>query len=113
MIHIDKADFGEIVIDGKSYYSDVFISAKGAVEYKTKSHVIGASDVVVLLKDCPDCIVIGAGMEGSVGIEPEVEQILEDKGIKLFADKTPNAAEIFNGLVADGKKVAGIFHLTA
>jgi hypothetical protein len=113
MAKITKVDFGEIVIGSKSFYSDVTIDAMGHVEHKAKSRIVDASGIAPLMKGGPECIVIGTGMDGSVGIEPEVEQILEDKGIKLFCDRTPNAADIFNGLAADGRKVAGIFHLTA
>ena len=113
MARIDKIEFGEIVIDGKSVYSDVSIGVNGEVILRPKAHIIGASDIAPLLKDNPECIVIGTGMDGSVEIEAEVEDILENKGIKLFTDETPDAADIFNGLMADGKKVAGIFHMTA
>lgn len=113
MVKIDKIDFGEIIIDGRSFYSDVSISAGGDVEHLPKSHSIGAGDIAPLLKGKPDCFVIGTGMEGSVGIAEEVGEILENKGIKFFIDKTPNAADIFNGLVASGKKAAGIFLMTA
>ncbi len=113
MVVIDKVDFGEIVIGGRSFYSDVSISAGGDVEHLPKSHAIGASNIVPLLKDELDCFVIGTGMEGSVAIGEEVGEILENKGIKFFMDKTANAADIFNGLAASGKKVAGIFHLTS
>jgi len=113
MVRIDKVDFGEIIINGKSFYSDVSISAKGEVEHLAKSRIVEASDIMPLLKGNPECIVIGAGMDGSASIRAEVKQILENKGIRLFRERTRNAVDVFNGLVADGKKVAGIFHVTA
>ncbi len=113
MVKIDKIDFGEIIIDGRSFYSDVSITAGGNVEHLPKSHAIGASDIAPLMNEQMDCLVIGTGMEGSADIAEEVGEILENKGIKFFIDKTPNAADIFNGLSASGKKVAGIFHLTS
>jgi hypothetical protein len=112
MARIDSVDFGEIVVAGKSYYSDVSIDSKGRVEHRTKSHVVGADDIMPVLKDV-DCIVIGTGMEGSVEVEDEVPEILENKGIKLFVEETRNAVDVFNGLIADKKRVAGIFHVTS
>jgi hypothetical protein len=52
-------------------------------------------------------------MEGSVEVEDEVPEILENKGIKLFVEETRNAVDVFNGLIADKKRVAGIFHVTS
>lgn len=113
MARIDKVDFGEIVIGGKSYYSDVSIDARGVVEHRPKTHRVRAGDIVPLLKGKPQCIVIGNGMEGAAEIGMEIEQMLEEQGIELFVEKTPKAAHIFNGLLADKKKVAGLFHLTS
>ncbi|MBM3303780.1 MAG: hypothetical protein FJY76_01685 [Candidatus Aenigmarchaeota archaeon] len=112
MVKIDKVDFGEIVVGGRSFYSDVSISAKGGVEHLVKSHIIEASNIVPLLAGNPACVVIGTGMEGAVKVRPEVRQILENKGIRLFIERTRNAVDVFNGLVADRKKVAGLFHVT-
>jgi len=113
MVRIDKVDFGEIIINGKSFYSDVSITANGRVEHLTKSRTTEASDIMPLLKGNPECIVIGTGMDGALKIRSEVKQILEDKGVKLFRERTRNAVDVFNGLIADKKKVAGIFHVTA
>ena len=113
MVRIDKADFGEIVIDGKSFFSDVSITAKGVVEHVPKKHIVSASDIAPLFDGSPECIVIGTGMEGSTEIEPEVEDIIENEGMELFVDKTQKAVQIFNALIADKKKVAGLFHMTA
>jgi len=112
MVKIDKVIFGEIAIGGKTYYSDVSIDANGRVELLAKTHVVDMNVVAPLLKGRLDCLVVGTGMEGSVGVAPEVEEILENKGIKLFSDNTQDAVDIFNGMVADRKKVAGIFHVT-
>lgn len=113
MAKINRVDFGEIVISGKSYFSDVSIDAKGRVEHLEKSHIFSISDVLPLLEGRPECIVIGTGMVGVVRFERNVAELLEQKGVALFAEKTPKAVMIFNGMAADRKKVAGIFHLTS
>jgi hypothetical protein len=112
MPKIDKVEFGEIVVSGKSYYSDVTIRSNGSVEHMRKKHRLGVDEVLPAIKDA-DCLVIGTGMKGSVSVAEEVSEILEDKKIRLFVDETPNAVDIFNGLLADRKRVAGIFHVTS
>lgn len=112
MFKIDSVKFGEIRIEGKDYYSDMFVFWDGKVEFREKGHQITLNDIRFLVKRKPYAIVIGKGMQGAVSVLPEVRQALEDKKIKLFSDLTPNAVEIFNGLIAQGKKVVGIFHVT-
>jgi hypothetical protein len=113
MARIGKAEFGEIVVGGKSYFSDVTISARGVVVQVKKSHSIHSSDVDELLKDKPQCIVIGAGFQDTIALERGLRERLEKKKVMFFVDNTLNAAWIFNGLAADRKKVAGIFHTTS
>ncbi|MEM5812263.1 MAG: MTH938/NDUFAF3 family protein [Candidatus Aenigmatarchaeota archaeon] len=112
MVRIESVSFGEIRIDGKDYYSDVIVWWDGKVDFVTKSHRFGMSELVRLLKKNPDVIIVGTGMEGSVQIEEEAGQKLEDKGISFFPEKTPNAVEVFNSMVSDGRKAVALLHIT-
>ena len=114
VVRIDEVKFGEIKVDGKTYYSDMIVWWDGKVDFVTKRHRIGMNELAKLLKGKgkPEVIVIGTGQQGIVGVEPEVGQACSDKKIKLYSDPTPKAVDFFNGLILQGKKVAGYFHIT-
>jgi hypothetical protein len=112
MVKIDSISFGEIRIDGKDYYNDVVIWWDGKIEVAEKSHRFDMNLLLNLLKKNPEAVVLGTGIEGCVEVLEEVEQELENREIMFFAEKSPNAAEVFNGMVSQGKKVAALIHLT-
>jgi hypothetical protein len=111
-VKIDGTKFGEITINGKPYDSDVTVYWNGKVSYRTKEHTIEAGEFVNVLRSSPEMVVVGTGEEGIVRVTPEVNQLAEMKNVKIFADKTPKAVDIFNAFVDEGKKVVGIFHVT-
>ncbi len=53
MVKIDSTSFGEIVIDNKTYYSDMTVWWDGKTEYRDKSHVIDMSEFVKIMKRGP------------------------------------------------------------
>ncbi len=112
MVHIDCVRFGEITIDGKTYYSDVRVFWDGKVEMRDKSHVFGVEEFTPLLEKNIEALVIGTGIHGVMKILPEVEEIAENKGVKVFCDVSERAADIFNGLVRDGKRAVAVIHTT-
>jgi hypothetical protein len=112
MVNIDSTKFGEIVIDRKTYYSDMIVWWDGKKEFRDKSHVFDIDEFVNLLKREPDAIVIGTGQRGVVEVPDKVKELAERKGIQLFVDKSPNAVDIFNGLVKNNKKAVGVIHTT-
>lgn len=113
MVKIDSMKFGEITIDGKVYYSDVAIWWDGKVAMASKSHEFDIQRVSSLIGKKPEIIVVGTGMQGAVRILPEATQFCEDEKLKIYSDPTPKAIDVFNGLVLQGKKVAGFFHVTS
>lgn len=112
MVKIDFTKFGEISINGKIYYSDMLVCWDGRIEFRAKKHVFDMDDFVALLKMKPDIIVIGTGQTGVVKISDEVVQVAEDKKIKLYVDPSPKAVDMFNGLIAQGKKAVALIHTT-
>jgi len=63
---IDSYYFGNIVIDGKSYSYDVWISLDGKVNswWRSSSHVIEKKDLEEALKERPEIVLIGTGESG-------------------------------------------------
>jgi len=112
MVSIDSVKFGEIAIDGKDYYSDVAVWWDGKIKLVAKSHHFGMNQLEMLAKKGLEVIVVGTGMQGVVKVLPEVRQVCSDDNIKLYVDPTKKAVDMFNGLMLQGKKVAGFFHVT-
>jgi hypothetical protein len=109
---IDSVSYGEIVIQGKTYYSDMVLWWNGENALLEKTHIIDTPLLEKILKKGPDSVVVGTGIKGTVKILPGVREKLEKRHVKLFVDKTGNAAEIYNGLVACGKRPAAVMHVT-
>ncbi len=111
-VKINGTKFGEITINGKPYDSDMTVFWDGKLSYRTKEHTFEVGELLTVMRPGPEIIVIGTGDEGVLRIAPEVNQIAEQKGIKIYAEKTLKATELFNAFSDQGKKVAGVFHVT-
>ena len=112
MVEVDASKWGELKINGKSYFSDMYVYWDDKTEARKKSHLFDINEFVKLLQKDPKIIVIGIGHEGTVKIPDEVIQMAEDKNIELFVEKTPQAAEVFNAFAKEGKRVIAVLHTT-
>lgn len=112
MVKVDAAKWGEVKIDGKSYFSDMYVYWDGRTEARKKGHLFDIDEFVKLLQKDPGIIVIGTGHNGVVKVPDEVLQMAENKKIELFMEKTPQAAEVFNAFVKEGKRVIAVIHTT-
>jgi hypothetical protein len=109
---INSTKFGEIIINGKPYDSDMTVYWSGKLSYRSKEHLIEMGEIAKILMAEPEIIVIGMGQSGGLRIAPEVEDWTKNKGVQLYIEITPKAVEIFNAFASEGKKVVGIFHVT-
>lgn len=112
MVKIDSMKFGEIRVDGKTYYSDLTIWWDGHVEMRDKSHTFGADEFLGIASKKPEVIVVGTGTDGVLRIEEEVGQLASRKGIKIYDEISPKAVDLFNAFLAEGKRVVGVIHAT-
>ncbi|MFH1294680.1 MAG: MTH938/NDUFAF3 family protein [Candidatus Aenigmatarchaeota archaeon] len=112
MVFIDSVKFGEIVIDGKTYYSDMFVAWSGKIEMIPKSQFFSVSDYQKLKTWKPDTIILGCGMENGLTVEEDFGRIAEKDNIDLFVERTPQAIRLFNSLVSARRKVVAIIHTT-
>ncbi len=111
---VEDYGFGRIVIDGKTYTSDVKIIGEKVVPnwWRKEGHHLYPEDITdILVSDC-EVLVVGTGAYGVMKVDPRVEQACAEKGIKLESYRTAEATKRFNELVQQGVKVAGAFHLT-
>ncbi|NIN01465.1 MAG: hypothetical protein GTO24_26240 [candidate division Zixibacteria bacterium] len=110
---IDSYDFGEIIIDGKRYTSDVIIypdRVKGEW-WRSDGHQLSIDDLEDVLDYKPEVIVVGIGNPGLMRILPDTEKLIKSKGIKLIVQPTREACQTYNSIVSSQKAVA-LLHLT-
>jgi hypothetical protein len=112
-MHVDDYSFGRIVIDGKTYTSDVIIYP-GRVNsswWRKEGHYLQAEDLADVAAASPDTVIIGTGNSGVMVVPQKTVAFLESKGIKVFIETTGKAVKIFNEHQGSGM-VVGAFHLT-
>jgi len=110
---IDSYQFGLVVVNGKSYTSDVVIfpdRVKDNWRRKT-SHQLHLDELSEAMAENPEVLVVGTGAAGLVKVLPEVRQSLEAQGIKLIVEPTNEACTIYNQLCHSQRVVAAL-HLT-
>jgi hypothetical protein len=113
---IDGYTFGQVVVDGKKYTSDLIITAEGILAnwWRKSGHELCVEDIRDSLSPGIETLIVGTGAYGMVKILPETKQFLKDKGIELIAQPTKEACETFNRICSAGErdKVVVALHLT-
>ncbi len=110
---IDSYHFGQIVINGEKYSSDVIIFPDRIQDTwrRSKSHEINLEDIAGIITETPAVLLVGSGAAGLVKVLPEVQQSLENEGVKLIIEPTGKACDTYNQLSRVQKVVAAL-HLT-
>ncbi|MBD3322256.1 MAG: hypothetical protein GF350_14245 [Chitinivibrionales bacterium] len=111
---IEKYSFGHIVINGKSYNSDLLVFPDGSVHdnwRRKQGHKLLLEDLVELVAQQPEIIIAGTGAYGIMKPEKNLDTELSVKGIELRCAPSKKAVEIYNKLLSD-KKAGACFHLT-
>ncbi len=111
---IQEFSFGNIVIDGVSYASDIKIIRRKVVPnwWRKSGHRVESDDIQDIMKDKPEILVLGKGQPGQMAATKELRNILSKNSIELIEESTPQAIKTFNRLIQEGKNVAAGFHLT-
>ncbi len=111
-MRIDDYDFGNIVINGKRYKSDVIIFPNRVQSewWRKEGHSLHPEDLTTVFENDPDTLIVGTGYNGRMSIPSNVRREIEDRGIRLIAEKTEQACETYNGL-EENKAVAAL-HLS-
>jgi hypothetical protein len=112
MVKINSTSFGEVKINGKTYYSDMTVWWDGKIEFREKSHVFDHNEFFRIARRKPEIIVIGTGQSGIVKVPDEVKQLAEEKKITIYEETSPKAIEIFNAFVSEKKRVVCVVHTT-
>jgi hypothetical protein len=113
-MHIDSYQFGEIVIDGKTYTSDCIILGDSVNSdwWRKQGHLLSPEDIEIILSAKPSVLVVGCGASGIMKISQQTQQVLQNHNIRLKALNTYKAVERFNELAQAGENVAAALHLT-
>ncbi|MFB0501433.1 MAG: Mth938-like domain-containing protein [Candidatus Bathyarchaeia archaeon] len=111
---IDSYDFGQIVINGRRYTSDVIVLPDRVREswWRREGHRLHVEDIEgALQEEKPEVLVVGTGYSGLMKVLPETENYLKSKGIELIVQSTREACKTFNRLVKSKRAIAAL-HLT-
>jgi len=111
---IEAYSFGNIVIDGAKYTSDLIISGeKIRVSWRRKEgHVLHISDIEYAVEEFqPEAVVIGTGYAGMMEVPAETARYFQAKGIELLVEKTEKACMLINTL-SNSKRILAALHLT-
>jgi len=110
---IDHYSFGKLIINGKTYTSDVIIYP-GRVDsswWRKEGHYLRASDITGVFDSRPDVLIVGTGYSG-IMVVPEVTiRFVRSKGIEVLVEKTEKAVALYNKLAKE-KTVVAALHLT-
>jgi hypothetical protein len=108
---IEDYGFGRIVIEGKTYTSDVIIFPGRVTDnwWRKEGHALSVEDLKEVIEFGPKTLVIGTGYSGIMKVKDPTQEFLESKGIEVIVEKTKNACDILNSL---GTNCVGAFHLT-
>jgi len=110
---IDSYDFGEVIIDGKRFTSDVIIYPHRVKDdwWRKEGHQLCPDDLEDVLQTNPEVIVVGTGNPGLMRVLPETEKLIKSRGIKLIVQPTREACQTYNRL-SPSQKVIALLHLT-
>jgi len=116
---IDEIKFGHIVVEGKRY-SQIVIADEEVEERDERkledlfgtSHRVGEWEAEALLKGNPQYIIVGNGYSGAMEVQPEIMQELKNAGAEILILHSPIAADKYNELIEQGKKVNVLIHTT-
>ena len=109
----------EVTIGGRvQSFKDCKIWPGGARAWNWREtgteHVPGIqpADLDEVLEHDPEAVVLGCGVFGRLGVCPETETLLRERGLRYHIEKTGKAVQLFNELAGQGVRVAGLFHST-
>jgi len=110
---IDHYSFGKIVINSKTYTSDVIICPDSVDSswWRKEGHYLQPIDLDKAVSAKPDLLIIGTGYSGVMVVPEETILFIKSKNIEVLVERTEKATELYNALSKDRKVIAAL-HLT-
>ncbi|MFX1492611.1 MAG: Mth938-like domain-containing protein [Promethearchaeota archaeon] len=111
---IEEYEFGKIVIDGETYYTDVLVFPDRVRDqwWRRKGHELGIEDIKCVLAAQPEVLIVGTGYTGALRIPEETQRQLSKHHIQLIVKKTQAACSLFNSMMQANRNVVSALHLT-
>jgi hypothetical protein len=114
-VHLDRYDFGRLVIDGRELHTDVLLRP-GVVRdhwWRRDGHLLRAEDLTAVLDDHPARLVVGTGASGRMRPDTDLEASFAERGIAVEVLPTADAVVRVNELLDLGDvDWAAALHLT-
>ncbi len=110
-MHIDNYSFGNFIIDGRRYTSDIKLIGENVKFWDAEGHNMTIDDVRDAVQFNPEIIIIGTGQSGMLKISLMIREYIENKKIELITTNTPEACNLYNEM-SKTRKVAAILHST-
>jgi hypothetical protein len=88
---------------------DITVGPRGGLWFRDKSHFISIDEVQPLLSPDVEILVVGIGWDSAVRVDSAIEQI---EGIEIHVLPTPEAFDLFNRYVSEGRRVVLVAHST-
>jgi hypothetical protein len=110
---IESYRFGRIVVDGKSYTSDVIIypDRVQANWWRRQGHCLAPEDLKGVVTEGAETLIVGTGSSALMRVPPETRQYLTCKGFEVIVQNTHDACQTYNHLSEQGRVIAAL-HLT-
>ncbi|MEK6673181.1 MAG: MTH938/NDUFAF3 family protein [Nitrospirota bacterium] len=110
---ITHYSFGKIVIDNKTYTSDVIIYPDHVDPSwrRKEGHNLSIDDLIDAISSRPEILLIGKGFLGVMKVPEETVDYIRSQGIEVRVERTGKAAGTFNSL-QDRRRIIAVFHLT-
>lgn len=113
---IERYSFGNIIINGHSYTSDLIIFPHriSASWWRKDGHNCSLRDLQEAIDFKPNAIIIGTGARGTMKVDPEVFRFFEhNNNMILIEQPTDGAVKIFNKFNIDSIQVVAALHLAS
>jgi hypothetical protein len=110
---IESYRFGQIVVDGESYTSDVVIFPDHvqANWWRQRGHRLTPEDLEGVVQSEARTLVIGTGARGLMRVPQETLDLLNAEGFEVIVEKTSEAWQTYNRLSERGEVIAAL-HLS-
>jgi hypothetical protein len=115
---ITNMEWGLIVLESGDTFKDVMLAPNFCQEWDWSSsgtsHSKGPQeeDIDLLLIMQVDTIILSRGMDLKLAVSPEIYQYCLSKVDNVIVCESKQAVEIYNCLVASGKRVGALLHST-
>ncbi len=110
---IEAYSFGRLWADGIEHTTDLVVDRQGVrgIWRRRQSHVLRIEDLDMTLALEPTTLVVGTGRFGLLRVLSETRRDLEERGIRLVAQRTDRAWRTFNRLASAGDRVVAALHI--